>query len=69
MIHNKLPNNISFRQSIHDSNWFKTKLIFNLKKYTLNCGKLKKKIEKTLKIALKLPKSPYFFHFLEKNLS
>jgi hypothetical protein len=26
----------------------------------------KKKNEKTLKICLKLPKSPYFFHFLEK---
>jgi hypothetical protein len=26
-----------------------------------------KKNEKTLKIALKLPKSPYFFHFLEKK--
>ena len=28
---------------------------------------LKKKNDKTLKIALKLPKSPYFFHFLEKK--
>ena len=38
-------------------------------KYKFNCGKLKIKFEKTLKIALKSPKSPYFFHFLEKNLS
>ena len=29
--------------------------------------KVEKKIEKTLKIALKLPKSPYFFHFLGKK--
>ena len=28
-----------------------------------------KENEKTLKIARKLPKSPYFFHFLEKYLS
>ena len=35
MLHSKLPNNLyssfSFRQSIHDSNWFKTKLIFILR--------------------------------------
>ena len=39
-------------------------------KYKLNCGILSqklKKIEKTLEIALKLPKSPYFSHFLEKK--
>ena len=39
--------------------------------YKLNCRisrqKLKKKIEKLLKIALRLPKSPYFFHFLGKK--
>ena len=29
--------------------------------------KIEKKYEKTLKIALKLSKSPYFFHFLEKK--
>ena len=68
MLLSKLPNNLyssfSFMQSLHDSNWFKTK------KYKLNCGKLKKKKKlKTLKIALKSPKSPYFFHFLVKNLS
>ena len=41
------------------------------KKYKLNCGissqMLKKKNGKSLKIALKLPKSPNFFHFLEKK--
>ena len=46
---------------------------FFVKKYKLNCGissqKLKKIFEKTPKIALKLPKSPYFFTFWEKNLS
>ena len=47
---------ILFRQSIHDSDWFKTKKKF--KKFKLNFG-----------IALELPKSPYFFHFLGKNLS
>ena len=56
---------ISFRQSIHDSNWFKTNDFFHI--YKLNCGKLNKQIEKTLKIALKSPESPCFFHFLEKK--
>ena len=43
------------------------------KKYKLDCGKssqkLKKKL-KTLKIALKLPKSPYFLEkiFLKSNI-
>ena len=31
---------ISFRQSIHDSNWFKTNDFFHI--YKLNCGKLNK---------------------------
>ena len=32
--------------------------------YQTNCWK---EIEKTLKFAVKLPKTPYFFHFLEKK--
>ena len=47
---------ISSRQSIRDSNWFKTKQL-ERKKYKINCGKLKKN-EKNPKIALKSPKSP-----------
>ena len=72
MIHRKLPNN-AFKYVFHLGNLFMIltglrikRYIF--KKYKLNCLKLKKN-ESTLKIALKLPKSPYFFQFLGKNLS
>ena len=50
---------------MNDSNCFKTKLTF-FKEIYIELWRVEKKIEKTLKIALKSPKSPYFFHFLEK---
>jgi len=37
------------------------------KKYKLNCGKLKKKNLKTLKIVLKLTKKSLFFPFFRKK--
>ena len=46
------------RKKIGSLNW--------IVEYQAKCWK---RNEKTLKIALKLPKSPNFFHFLEKNLS
>ena len=69
MIHSKLPNNVFI---FHLGNLFMILTALRLDWYfflrNINwIGESRKKMERTLKIALKSPKSPYFFQFLEKK--
>ena len=68
MTHSRLPNN-TLKYFIQALTGLKIK---TKRKYKLNCGissQMSIKNEIIPEIAVKLPKSPYFFPFLEKNLS